>query len=123
MNHAKKPEQRKKKPEQKKSLFERNPRKTLVITAAFFILILDVLAGVLFNPPDENSFRCSSPYYHHDFLPNQNAETKWGDREYRVFTNSLGFRDGTVRDVPLASKQQANPAHGRLVHRGHGCAL
>jgi hypothetical protein len=106
MNSAKKPEKRKKKPEQKKSLFERNPRKTLVITAAFFILILDMLAGVLFNPTDDNSFRCSSPYYHHDFLPNQNAETKWGDRKYRVFTNSLGFRDGTVRDVSLASKQK-----------------
>ena len=106
MTNAKRPEQRKKKPEQKKSLFERNPRKTLVITTAFFILILDVLAGFLFNPPDENSFRCSSPYYHHDFLPNQNAGTKWGDREYRVFTNSLGFRDETVRDVPLASKHK-----------------
>ena len=106
MKNAKKPEQRKKKPEQRKNPFERNPRKTLVITAAFFVLILDVLAGVLFNPTDENSFRCSSPYYHHDFLPNQNAETKWGDREYRVFTNSLGFRDATVRDVPLTSKQK-----------------
>ena len=39
---AKKPEQRKKKPEQRKNLFERNPRKPLVFTAAFFILILVV---------------------------------------------------------------------------------
>ena len=36
---AKKPEQGKKKPEQRKNLFERNPRKPLVFTAAFFILI------------------------------------------------------------------------------------
>ena len=99
MNKAKKQEPR-------KNLFERNPRKTLVITAAFFILLLDALAGALFNPPDDNSFRCTSPYYHHDFLPNQNAETQWGTQRYRVFTNSLGFRDGTVRDVPLASKQK-----------------
>jgi hypothetical protein len=104
--NAKKPERRKRKPEQRKNLFERNPRKTLVLTALFFILILDVLAGVIFNPTDYNSFRCSNPYYHHDFLPNQNVETAWGDRKYRVFTNSFGFRDETVRDVPLASKQK-----------------
>jgi hypothetical protein len=95
-----------KKPEKKKNLFERNPRKTLVFTAVFFIFILDILAGVIFIPTNDNSFRCSNPYYHHDFLPNQNVETVWGDRKYRVLTNSLGFRDGTVRDVPLASKRK-----------------
>jgi hypothetical protein len=95
-----------KKPEQKKNLFERNPRKTLIFTTAFFILMLDALAGVIFPPNNGHSFRCSNPYYHHDFLPNQNVETKWGDREYRFFTNSLGFRDGAVRNIPLASKEK-----------------
>ena len=104
--NAKKPEQRKKKTGQKKNLFERNPRKTLAFTAAFFILVLDALAGAIFNRTDDDSFRCSNPYYHHDFLPNRNAETVWGDQKYRVLTNSLGFRDGTVRDVPSSSKQK-----------------
>ena len=40
--NAKKPEQGKKRPEQSKNLFERNPRKPLVFTASFFILILVV---------------------------------------------------------------------------------
>jgi hypothetical protein len=107
MHKPKKPEQqRKKKPEQRKSLFERNPRKTLFFTVAFFVLILDGMAGAIFNPGDYNSFRCSSPFYHHDFLPNQDAGTKWGDREYRIFTNSLGFRDGIVRDVPPTSRRK-----------------
>ncbi len=87
------------------NLFERNPRKTLVFTAAFFILLLDGLARVLVDPTG-HSFRCSNPYYHHDFLPDQNAETTWGDRKYRIITNSLGFRDKAVREVPLASTQQ-----------------
>jgi len=90
---------------QKKNLFERNPRKTLIFTAVFFILVADVLARVYFDPTG-NSFRCSSPYYHHDFLPNQNTETAWGTRKYRMFTNSLGLRDGTVREVPAASRQK-----------------
>ena len=106
MGKTKKPEPKKQTSQPRKNLFERNPRKTLAITAAFFILIVDLLAGALFNPADDNSFRCSSPYYHHDFLPNQNAETKWGEQRYRVFTNSLGFRDRAVRHVPLASKQK-----------------
>jgi len=95
-----------KRPEQRKNLFERNPRKTLFFTAAFFILVVDVLARVIFNPTEGYSFRCSNPYYHHDFLPNQNAETAWGDRKYRMITNSLGFRDETMREIPLASKQR-----------------
>ena len=95
-----------KKRQQKKSLFERNPRKTLFLTAAFLILLVDALAGVLLNPGEAHSFRCSSPHFHHDFLPMQNVKTRWGDREYRVFTNSLGFRDGATRDVPLVSKQK-----------------
>jgi hypothetical protein len=104
--NIKKPEQGKKKPELRKNLFERNPRKTLVFTVVFFVLILDVLAGAIFIPTDRHSFRCSSPYYHHDFLPNQNVETMWGDRKYNVFTNSLGFRDKSAREIPLASKQK-----------------
>lgn len=104
--NAKKPGQRTKKPEESKSLFERNPRKTLVFTAVFLLIILDALAGGIFIPTDDRSFRCSSPYYHHDFLPDQNVETAWGPRKYRVLTDSLGFRDGTVRDVPLASRQK-----------------
>ena len=95
-----------KKQDQRKNLFERNPRKTLLITVVLLILITDVLAGIFFIPAGDRSFRCSNPYYHHGFLPNQNAETSWGYRKYRVLTNSLGFRDGAVREVPLSSKQK-----------------
>jgi hypothetical protein len=103
---SRKSQQRKKDPEQKQNLFERNPRKTLIFTVLFFVLILDALTHLIFTPPDDLSFRCPNSYYHHDFLPNQDAETEWGDRKYRVITNSLGFRDETVRDVPLESKQK-----------------
>lgn len=102
----KKQEQEESRPEQRKNLFERNPRKTLVFTVVFFVLIVDFLAGAIFIPTDAHSFRCSNPYYHHDFLPNRNVETAWGDRHYSFITNSLGFRDGAVRNVPLASKQK-----------------
>lgn len=89
-----------------KSLFERNSGKTLLLTSVALILILDFLAGIIFIPNDGGSFRCSSPYYHHDFLPNQSVDTAWGPRKYHVFTNSLGFRDAAARDVPLSSTRK-----------------
>jgi len=88
-----------------KTLFERNPRKTLVFTVVLLFLIVDVLARAAFNPA-RDSFRCSSRYYHHDFLPNQDARTAWGQQKYSVLTNSLGFRDRSIRDVPLASERR-----------------
>ena len=103
---AKKPEQRNKKRGQQKNLFERNPKKTLIFTVLFLIIILDGSAGAFLNSPTDSSFRCSNPYYHHDFLPDRNAGTAWGPRRYRIITNSLGFRDGTVRDIPLSSGQK-----------------
>lgn len=103
---SRKPEQRRKDPERRQTLFERNPRKTLVFTVVFLMLILDVLTRFVFAPPDDHSFRCTNPFYHHDFLPNQDAATEWGDSKYRILTNSLGFRDATVRDVPLVSNQK-----------------
>ena len=87
-----------------KTLFERNPRKTLVFTVVLLFLIVDVLARAVFNPAG-NSFRSSSPYYHHDFLPNQDARTACGQQKYSVLTNSLGFRDRIFLDVPLASER------------------
>ena len=103
------------------NLFERNPRKTLVFTVVLFFLIADVAARVVFDPTG-NSFRCSSPYYHHDFLPNQSTETAWGDRKYRIYTNSLGFRDKAIRDVPLASKQKRILLIGDSFIEGMGVA-
>jgi hypothetical protein len=51
-----------------------------------------------------HSIGCESPIYHHDLIPNKSVDgVIWGDRAYSVRTNSLGFRDSVVRDVPLKS--------------------
>jgi hypothetical protein len=42
------------------------------------------------------------PARHHAFRPNCAAIERWGGNSYQVFTNSLGFRDETIREVPLA---------------------
>jgi lysophospholipase L1-like esterase len=47
--------------------------------------------------------RTAHERYHHGLLPNVAGNITWGPLRYRIDTNSLGFRDATVRDVPLKS--------------------
>jgi len=47
-----------------------------------------------------------SAEYHHDLIPNVETEVNWLGRRYRHRTNSLRFRDRTVRDVAPSSDMQ-----------------
>lgn len=42
--------------------------------------------------------------YHHGLAPGVDESILWGAHRYRVCTNSLGFRDSSVREVPLKSE-------------------
>jgi len=68
-------------------------------------LALDLIVGSLVGYRTQGSFRASHPYYHHGLLPYQQRMTSWGNRDYRMSTNSLAFRDESVREVPLQSDQ------------------
>src|SRR5678809_1408704 len=48
----------------------------------------------------ERGMRIPSPIYHHDLGVRVNATVYWPGR-VPVFTNSLGFRDRSQREVPL----------------------
>ena len=45
------------------------------------------------------------PVRHHAFKPNCTAVYPWGGDSYEFVTNSLGFRDEKIRQVPLAGAQ------------------
>src|SRR5262249_13946103 len=49
---------------------------------------------------DARSPRQFHPIYNHGFVPNFEGYDYWGDVRYKIFTNSLGLRDASVRDVP-----------------------
>lgn len=86
------------------SIFERNPKKTLILTILIILLILDYIAGIFFIPENHNLFRCPHHFFHHGLSPNKQCTGKWGNRIfYPVATNSLGFRDECTRKVPLKS--------------------
>ncbi len=94
------------------TVFERHPRTTLAIVVLLSLVILDFLAANVFaaigwyTPPRkfETYYRVSHPVYHHTLASNINyAKAQWGPIRYQVHTNSLGFKDREVRQVPLES--------------------
>jgi len=45
--------------------------------------------------------RIANPVYDHGFSANFDGHDVWGEVRYRLVTNSLGFKDSSVRTVPL----------------------
>jgi hypothetical protein len=50
--------------------------------------------------------RIADPIFHHTLAKNYDGYDNWGDTRFKVYTNSLGFRDGSVRDVPASSSMR-----------------
>ena len=95
---------------QRKRWFWRYPRLTMLGVVVLATLVVDVALGttcramgIQASPrkPDWH-FRERHPVLHHVFRPSVEYDAAaWGTRRYRVTTNSLGFKDARVRDVPL----------------------
>src|SRR4051812_27769425 len=49
----------------------------------------------------ERIARVADPIFDHGLVPNFDGYDVWGEARYRFFTNSLGFKDGATREVPL----------------------
>jgi len=85
----------------------RKKKTALCITVVAILTLIDVITGLFIIPKPYNVFRCPHYYYHHDLLPNRADPSGWFDREYMVYTNSLGFRDKAIRQVsPAPSKKR-----------------
>jgi lysophospholipase L1-like esterase len=98
--------------------WRRHPRITAVVTALVALEIADLGAGALYRLVTGDGFyyavvdperalnrryRTASPLYHHDLAPNVDMVASWG-ADYPITTNSLGFRDRTIREVPLRTE-------------------
>jgi hypothetical protein len=82
------------------------------VNAAVFTLLFVTLEMALhFAFPEQNPLLCPpfvrskvrvvEPHYSHTLAANFDGEDWWGGKRYRVRTNSLGFKDSKIRDVPL----------------------
>lgn len=119
-------EEKMKNNQEKINRFERHPRITLFIIIFASVVLLDFAAANIYSwikgypwsakahvlqekmfdemKITEGSYRIKSPVYHHDLEKNMSvSRSVWGHLIYPVCTNSLGFKDRVVRDVPLSS--------------------
>jgi hypothetical protein len=65
-------------------------------------LVLDLAYSALLHD-EGRSPRIPDPAYHHTLVPNFDGYDNWGDTRFKVYTDSLGFRDVSVRDIPVRS--------------------
>jgi hypothetical protein len=103
------------------SIFERNPRKTILGTLIALFISIDLVAAyaarVILGHPFHNrpseirylhdnpnkNYRTESAIYHHDLKPNASSDGAiWGGNNYTIHTDSLGFKSAGVRITPVA---------------------
>ncbi|HEX6980813.1 MAG TPA: SGNH/GDSL hydrolase family protein [Alphaproteobacteria bacterium] len=58
------------------------------------------------NPLFGTALRIPDRVFHHTLRPYFDGYDVWGDQRYRVVTNSLGFKDGAARTVPMAADRR-----------------
>ena len=97
----------------KPNRFERYPKTVLVLVFVLLVLVADlVLTGVyhiqkygtVHKFADRRALREPSPVFHHSLKANgQQVDQKWGHFSHPLYTNSLGFKDREIRQVPLVS--------------------
>jgi hypothetical protein len=86
---------------------------TILLSGTAFVAS-DIVAGRITNSmypvqsrteniAAEREYRISVSPYNHGLRPSTTAESSWANLHFTLFTNSLGFKDQAVRDVPLTS--------------------
>ena len=100
-------------------IFVRNPKITIFFVITISVLILDVvLTNIYFIYGNKNNDQLPgvkppvlgvrNEIYHHDLIKNGMIETKYTlfhDRNVKLHTNSLGFKDKSSRTIPLLSSK------------------
>jgi len=92
--------------------FRRHPKITLLAIVVAGTLAFDVgstavlrACGLRSSVIDaDGHYRCPHPVYHHDLRRRVSFDAaRWGNLVYPMRTNSLGFRDASVREVSLVA--------------------
>jgi lysophospholipase L1-like esterase len=101
-------------------------RAALWIAVALYTVVLFLGADYVYSTylrAQEEWPRYPHPVYHHALLPNFDGYDLWGEAHYAFATNSLGFRDARVREVPLTSDNRRILLIGDSFTEGTGLAF
>jgi hypothetical protein len=100
-------------PPERRGCLQRYPKKSLFLFLLVVTLVLDfALTGVyhlfkygtIHKYADRRALGEPSAVFHHTLRPKTEfLYQRWGNLRHNVSTNSLGFRDRSVRNVPLSS--------------------
>jgi hypothetical protein len=111
------------------SVFVRHPRATLGVLVPLLLVATDLTFTSTYRwlsggrTSGEPRLRVRSEVFHHGFAPNVSVVAEhWGPRACPYRTNSLGFRDARVRDVPLVASQRRVLFMGDSFTEGVGVA-
>src|SRR3974390_3492689 len=78
---------------------------SIAFSVAAFLILDWLRTAAIQRAPQATGKPASScgvrdPVRHHAFKPNCASTFFWGEDSYEFFTNSLGFRDEKIREVP-----------------------
>lgn len=90
--------------ENEKNITIKHPILISTIIIVIFFVMTDLFLGLILLKRDK--LRIDHSYYHHDLQPLMVEDAKWGDLEYIIKTNSLGFKDGATREIALKSDKE-----------------
>jgi hypothetical protein len=85
-------------------------------------LALDLIYSKFFHENPQRA-RVFDQHYDHGFVPNFDGYDAWGSLRHRLRTNSLGFKDAAVRDVPLRSLTRRILLIGDSMTEGSGMSF
>jgi hypothetical protein len=74
-----------------------------VYCLALFLVFDFAYSSLTMGEEKQRPARIANPVYDHGYAANFDGYDIWGELRYRLITDSLGFKDGSVREVPLKS--------------------
>ena len=109
----------------------RHPKKILFLFVLVTICLLDLFCtgvyhlikcGTIHKYGGQRALSEKSSVFHHTLKPRVHLEDfRWAGRTYPVSTNSLGFKDRAVREVPLTASRYRILFMGDSFTQGIGC--
>ena len=90
----------------KKYFFTSFPRTTIFILAIILTFALDFVLTNIYNKlisDQRRSIRIGHPVFHHTFKKNSKNHEVVYKNKFTLFTNSLGFKDRSIRTIQLVS--------------------
>ena len=107
----------------KKYFFTSFPRTTIFILAIILTFALDFVLTNIYNKlisDQRRSIRIGHPVFHHTFKKNSKNHEVVYKNKFTLFTNSLGFKDRSIRTIQLVSTKHRILFIGDSVTEGIG---